>query len=122
MGVTAGNAKEKELKEWFASLQAECCGLVETNVYWGKCRDCARFNKRMKYGPWEYMRSSTAYNKNEYTSLSQYGGVAMLCFDQLAHWSGGSGSDERGLGSWTWMFFSREEQCAHSDCICISTK
>ena len=48
---------------------------------------------------------SRLLHTNEYTPLSQYGGVAMLCFDQLAHRSGGSGSDERGLGRWTWMLF-----------------
>ena len=35
MGVSAGNAKELELKEWLSQLKADCCGLVETNVYWG---------------------------------------------------------------------------------------
>ena len=63
MGVSTGNAKELQLKEWLSQLKVDCCGLVETNVYWGKCRDKARFNERMKGGSWEHMRTSTAYNK-----------------------------------------------------------
>lgn len=82
---------------------------METNIYWGKCRDCARFNERTKYGSGEHMRSSTVYNKNEITALSQYGGVTVLYFHQLPHQSRGSGSDEWGLGWWTWMLF-REKQ------------
>ena len=59
----------------------------------------------MKGGSWGHMRTSTAYNKKEFTGLSQYGGVALISFDQLAHRTCGTGADERGLGRWAWMLF-----------------
>ena len=105
MGIDAGNPKELELKEWLGNIQADCCGLIETNVYWGKCRDRARFNERMRHGPWEHIRTSTAYNRKEFTGRAQYGGTAMICFDQLAHRASGTGADNRGLGRWSWIMF-----------------
>ena len=77
-------------------------------MYWGKCRDKARLNERMKGGSWEHMRTSTAYNKKEFTCLAQYGGVTLLGVDQLAHRAGGTGADGRGLGRWTWMLFREQ--------------
>ena len=103
IGLDAGNPKEEELKTWIRDLQIDCCGIIETNVFWGKCHDRARFNERMRTGSWEHMRTSTAYNKHEFTARAQYGGTATVCLDQLAHRTGGTGADERGLGRWSWI-------------------
>ena len=52
-----------------------------------------------------FAKAKKVTNKHEFTARAQYGGTETVCLDQLAHRTGGTGADERGLGRWSWILF-----------------
>ena len=103
LGLTPGNSKEDELKEWMANRDLDIVGLQELNVNWNKCKNKARFCERFRSPAWEYIRYSVAHNKHDRTYRHQYGGCATIGLNQITHRVAGSGADERGLGRWSWL-------------------
>ena len=103
LGIKAGNSKERELKEWIVDNDIDCLGLQETNVFWKKCNDKSQFRERMRHHKWDFVRTSTAFNKHEFTSLNQFGGTAIVTTNVVASRVCCTGADETGLGRWAWV-------------------
>ena len=103
LGLTPGNSKEDELKEWMVNRDLDIVGLQELNVNWNKCKHKARFCERFRSPAWEYIRDSVAHNKHDRKHRHYYGGCATIGINQVTHRVAGSGADERGLGRWSWL-------------------
>ena len=51
------------------------------------------------------MRISSSNNKHENIDKFQYGGTAVMAYNEAAHRVKATGSDETGLGRWSWILF-----------------
>ena len=105
IGLMADNSKERELKTWMVEKEVDCIGLQETNVYWGKCRDKAQFRESMRHNKWNFVRTATSYNRQEFTAKNQFGGTAMVAVNDVTSRIIGTGGDDAGLGRWAWVRF-----------------
>ena len=103
LGITVGNSKERELKNWIIENEIDCIGLQETNVFWKKCNDKSQFRERMRHHKWDFVRTSTAFNKHEFTAFNQFGGAAIVTTNVVASRVCCTGADETGLGRWAWV-------------------
>ena len=53
---------------------------------------------------------ATSYNKQENDTKFQFGGTMTFAREQITHQVHEMGSDERGLGRWSWISFKGENK------------
>ena len=99
------NHKQEHAKDWIYEHSVDVMGWQETGVAFHSLPIRKRLAHRMKDIRWDKMRISSANNKHENVETFQYGGTAVLAFNTAAHRVKATGSDETGLGRWSWILF-----------------
>ena len=99
------NHKQDKIKDWLLNNQVDIVGWQETGVAFHMLPKHERLVERMRDSRWKKMKISSANNKHENISRFQYGGNAILAFDETASRVIKTGADESGLGRWAWMLF-----------------
>ena len=104
------NHKQENAKNWMIQHSVDIVGWQETGVAFHTLPRHKRLAHRMKDIRWNKMRISSSNNKNENIETFQYGGTAVMAFDQAAHRVKSTGADSTGLGRWSWILFEGKQK------------
>jgi hypothetical protein len=109
--ITQVNSRNDELFQDISSAHIDVFGLSEINVAWNKVDYNQQPHARF-HGCFENLRLGYSYNNTDPDWLSPYqpGGTMILCTGTAANRSLQFGSDESGLGRWTWVVLQGREQ------------
>ena len=99
------NYKLEEAKSWLLQNEIDIVGWQEVGIAFHILPKYERLAERIKDIRWKKIRSITSNNKHESVNKTQYGGTAVMSFDEAAHRVKKTGSDPTGLGRWSWMLF-----------------
>jgi len=106
IGIAAEvNPKQDYAKNWIIQNEVDIVGWQETGVAFHLLPRRKRLSERMRDIRWNKFRISASNNKHENVEISQYGGTAVMAFDEAAHRVHSTGSDSTGLGRWSWILF-----------------
>jgi len=99
------NPKQDHAKNWILQNEVDILGWQETGVAFHLLPRRKRLSERMRDIRWNKFRISASNNKHENAEVFQYGGTAVMAFDEAAHRVHTTGSDSTGLGRWSWILF-----------------
>ena len=96
--------KDAELCIEMQSLEAEVLLLQEVGVNWSKVPKKHQWVRRCKnYFEPGAMQGKFSHNRHDASSAQrQWGGTGVVSQGKLKHYAMGAGSDQTGLGRWTW--------------------
>ena len=97
--------KQDNAKDWLIQHEVDVVGWQEIGVAFHMLPRKNRLANRLKDIRWKKIRISSSNNKHESIDAFQYGGTAVISFDEAAHRVKATGADETGLGRWSWMVF-----------------
>ena len=104
------NSKQDMLKNWIYENEVSIIGLQEVGVAMHLVPKYDRLQERMRDLRWKKIKISQANNTNENVEKSQYGGTAIIAYDEAAaRASARNGVDNTGLGRWSWMSFEGKQ-------------
>ena len=99
------------LKTQLTKHNFDCIGLNELNWNWGKLGQTQQLHSILKRWPWESSATKTSYIKSDYAgNTQQIGGTATIITEGLTTYIKGRGEDERGMGRWSWMTLSSDDE------------
>ena len=105
------NSKQDMLKNWLYDNEVSIIGMQELGVAMHLVPKHDRLHERMRDLRWKKIKVSQANNKNENVEKSQYGGTAVVAFDEAAmRATSKTGVDTTGLGRWAWMLFEGKQR------------
>ena len=95
----------------FLKNQSQCdiFGLAETNVRWDKLYNSSSLYSRVKQR-WRYFKISTSHNIHANLGVAQRGGTCTVSHGQAAYRICDRGSDESGLGRWSWLEYRGRQE------------
>ena len=98
------NDKDARLCNFLRDYQIEACLTQEVGVKWNEMRRKSQWSRRCaKHFEPSSMQARFGFNEhNPSGSPRQWGGTGVTSLGKLKHYSMGSGTDESGLGRWTW--------------------
>ena len=99
------NEKEERAKNWLIQNSVDIVGWQETGVAFHLLPKYKRLSHRMRDIRWNKMRISSSNNRHEANETFQYGGTAVMSFDESAHRIKSTGADPTGLGRWSWIMY-----------------
>ena len=102
---TQNNYKIEEAKNWMLQNEVDIVGWQETGIAFHTLPKYEKLPERIKDIRWKKVRISSSNNKHETLQKFQYGGTAVISFDEVAHRVKATGADSTGLGRWSWMLF-----------------
>ena len=106
LGVrTFANQKQEQGKEWLVDHQIDICCWQEIGLSMHMMKHHEKINERMRDYRWTKQRISATNNKHESIDKLQFGGTIVMAVNEAASRVHASGSDETGLGRWSWMLF-----------------
>jgi len=79
-------------------------GLAETNLHWKMLHNSATLYSRLRQ-KWKYFKQITSHNSHANLGKTQRGGTCMATVGQAAYRHHSQGTDQTGLGRWSWMEF-----------------
>ena len=99
------------LKTQLTKHNFDCIGLNELNWNWGKLGQTQQLHSILKRWPWESSATKTSYIKSDYAgNTQQIGGTATIITEGLTTYIKERGEDERGMGRWSWMTLSSDDE------------
>ena len=105
------NSKQDMLKNWLYDNDVSIIGMQEIGVAMHLVPKHDRLHERMRDVRWKKIKVCQANNINENVEKSQYGGTAIVAFDEAAmRATPKTGSDTTGLGRWAWMLFEGKQR------------
>ena len=99
------NHKIEYAKNWLLQHDVDIAGWQETGVAFHTLPRRKRLSERMKDIRWNKFRISSSNNKHESIDTFQYGGTAVMTFEEVAHRVKATGGDTTGLGRWSWILY-----------------
>ena len=107
LGVRAfSNPKQDSLKNWIYDNEIGIIGLQEVGVAFHMQKKYDKLQERMRDARWKKIRISQANNICEKVEVAQYGGTAVMAYDEIAaRVTSKAGQDTSGLGRWAWLLF-----------------
>lgn len=107
LGVKSySNVKQEALKQWIFDNEIGVIGIQEVGIAFHRQKKYDSLYERMRDIRWKRIKISQANNIRENIEISQYGGTAILAYDEIASRASlKTGKDNSGLGRWTWMLF-----------------
>lgn len=104
LGVSMfGNNKLRTAKEWLLTNQVDICGWQEIGFANHLLPRHERMSERLSDRRWKAVRTSTSTNTFDDVDKFQWGGTATVAFNIFAYMRHSSGTDESGLGRWSWI-------------------
>ena len=90
------------IRSWINQTELDIIAIQEINLYWPKVKDALQFNERIRsWWPRGTTNNTFSYNKNwEPSSVTQWGGTAMISRNQATFRVIETGADPRNLGQW----------------------
>ena len=104
------NHKQDQAKDWLLRHNVDIAGWQETGVAFHTLPLHQRLPSRINDTRWKKVRVTSYNNRHENVKKFQYGGTAMLAFNESAHRIKQSGGDPTGLGRWSWILFEGKHQ------------
>ena len=104
------NHKQDQAKDWLLQHNVDIAGWQETGVAFHTLPIHQRLSSRINDIRWKKVRVTSYNNRHENIGKFQYGGTAMLAFNESAHRIKQSGGDPTGLGRWSWILFEGKHQ------------
>ena len=101
------NSKAQELKAVIRHYEVDLFGGCEPNLNWKQMPAHGCLNEWFRTE--NALRTEVGYNEHENFGRYQQGGTFMLAFGAIASRMMEKGTDETGLGRWTWMRFTGRE-------------
>lgn len=105
-----GNGKQSKGIEWLIQNQVDIVTWQEIGVAFHMQQRCDKMRERMRDPRWQKARVISANNKHESIDNKQFGGTSVMSVDSVASRVTGTGSDETGLGRWSWMLFEGKKK------------
>ena len=106
IGVNSeNNYKQERAKNWIYDHEVDIIGWQEVGVAFHTLPRHERLAERMKDLRWDKFRISSSNNKHEKINKMQYGGTAVMSFNESSHRVKVTGGDPTGLGRWSWIVF-----------------
>ena len=102
------NHKQDQAKDWLLQHNVDIAGWQETGVAFHTLPLHQRLPSRINDSRWKKVRVTSYNNRHENIGKFQYGGTAMLAFNESAHRIKQSGGDPTGLGRWSWKSISNK--------------
>ena len=93
--------KQSYLNNLFSRLEIDIFGATETRQQYDLLPHSQRLSKQM--GLREGTKCQTSHNIHERFSKNQQGGTCMVANEEVSQYVTSQGSDEEGLGRWSWM-------------------
>ena len=99
----ANTTKSHKLMKFMVESNADVFRFSEVGLNWTQVGPADRWEQRT-IGKFRTISSNLGWNEHEKASKSavQFGGVALVVVDDVAHRIQGKGKDPSGLGWWVW--------------------